>query len=146
MVDYEKMIKRFKSAEGLKQQWEQHLRECYRYAMPQRNTIDKWNPGQKKREYVFDSTAEDALEDFATRMESELVPPNLNWMKLEAGADVPEDEEEAVSNYLEETTDVVFNHIKSSNFSSQVHEAFLDLGVSTGARSEEHTSELQSPM
>jgi len=35
--------------------------------------------------------------------------------------------------YLEETTDILFNHIKSSNFSSQIHESFLDLGVSTGA-------------
>ena len=140
------MIKRFEAAKALKQQWEQHIRECYRYAMPQRNTIDDWNPGQKKREFVFDSTAEDSLEDFATRMESELVPPNINWMKLESGSDVPDDQEDKVNEYLDETTDIVFNHISSSNFSSQVHEAFLDLGVSTGALIVEAGDGIQSSL
>lgn len=133
MIEYEEVIKRFTAAKANKQLWESHLRECYRYAMPQRNTIDEHSPGQKKREFVFDSTAEDSLEDFATRMESELVPPNINWMKLEAGVEIPEEEQDQTTEYLEQTTDTVFNHINSSNFSSQIHEAFLDLGISTGA-------------
>jgi len=132
-TDVERLLKRVDAAKSKKALWEHHIRECYRYAMPQRNTIDSWSKGQKKREWQFDSTAEDALEDFATRMESELVPPNLHWMKLEAGTDVPDKEKEAVNTYLEDTTKTLFNHIKSSNFSSQIHEAFLDLGISTGA-------------
>ena len=115
-LKFEAMIKRFNAAKALKQGWEHHIRECYRYAMPQRNTIDKWNPGQKKREHVFDSTAEDALEDFATRMESELVPPNLNWMKLEAGTDIPEEEVENITNYLDETTKIVFNQSTGTSY------------------------------
>lgn len=146
MADYEKLIKRFSAAKANKQLWESHLRECYRYAMPQRNTIDDYSPGQKKREWVFDSTAEDSLEDFATRMESELVPPNINWMKLEAGVDIPEEEQDAITEYLEQTTDTVFNHINSSNFSSQVHEAFLDLGISTGALIVEPGDGIQSAL
>lgn len=133
MIEYEEVIKRFTAAKANKQLWESHLKECYRYAMPQRNTIDDYSPGQKKREFVFDSTAEDSLEDFATRMESELVPPNINWMKLEAGVETPPEEQDQITEYLEQTTDTVFNHINSSNFSSQIHEAFLDLGISTGA-------------
>jgi len=132
-TDYEKLIKRVNAAKANKALWEHHIRECYRYTMPQRNTIDKYSKGAKKREYVFDSTAEEALEDYATRMELELVPPNLYWMKLEVGTDIPEEEHEGANEYLEKTTEVVFNHIQSSNFSSQIHEAFLDLGISTGA-------------
>ena len=133
MADYEKIIKRLDAAKANKQQWEHHLRECYRYFMPERNTIDKLNVGQKKREWVFDSTAQDSLEDFAMRMESELIPSNTNWMKLEVGSDIPQDSVEKAEKYLDETTDIVFNHIRSSNFSSQAHESFLDLGISTGA-------------
>ena len=131
--NYEAIAKRVSAAKANKALWDDHIRECYRYAMPQRNTIDKWSKGSRKTEFLFDSTAQDSLEDFATRMESELVPPNINWMKLEAGTDITEDEEEQTNQYLEETTDILFNHIKSSNFSSQIHEAFLDLGISTGA-------------
>ena len=146
MLDYEKIIKRVDAAKASKALWESHFRECYRYAMPQRNTIDNWSKGAKKREFVFDSTAEDALEDFATRMESELVPPNLHFMKLEAGTEIPEDEAEGVNDYLDKTTDILFNHIKSSNFSSQVHEAFLDLGISTGALIVEPGDGIQSAL
>ena len=112
--------------------------------MPERNTIDERSKGAKKREYVFDSTAQSSLEDFATRMESELIPSNINWMKLESGSDIPENEEERTNAYLEEATDTVFNHIRSSNFSSQAHTAFLDLGISTGALIVEEGDGIQS--
>lgn len=146
MGKFEDTLKRYSAAKANKQLWESHLRECYRYAMPQRNTIDDWSPGQKKREFVFDSTAEDSLEDYATRMESELVPPNMEWIKLEAGTDIPEEEVDEVTQYLEETTKTVFNHIRSSNFSSQIHEAFLDLGISTGAIIVEPGNGIQSSL
>lgn len=133
MTDYQATLRRIEAARGNKQIWEDHLRQCYRYAMPERNTIDDYSPGQEKTEYVFDSTAIDALEDYANKMESQLVPPTVNWMVLESGTDIPEDQVEAVEEYLEETTDIVFDHIRSSNFSSQIHESFLDLGISTGA-------------
>ena len=145
-LDYEKMIRRFEQAKARKQSWDTHIKECYRYACPQRNTIDYKQPGAKKREWVFDSTAEDSLEDFASRMESELVPPNINWLKLEAGTDIPKDQQDKVNTYLEEVTEVVFQHIGSSNFSSQVHESFIDLGISTGALIVEAGDGIQSSL
>ena len=145
-ISYEKVIKRFEAAKANKLQWEHHIRECYRYFMPERNTIDDRSKGAKKREYVFDSTAQSSLEDFATRMESELIPSNINWMKLEAGSDIPENEEERTNEYLEEVTNTVFNHIRSSNFSSQAHTAFLDLGISTGAIIVEEGDGIQSSL
>ena len=143
-LEYDKISKRYEQAKSNKMSWDSHIRECYRYFMPERNTIDASGKGSKKREYVFDSTAQDSLEDFATRMESELIPSNLNWMKLESGSDIPEDAQEKTDAYLEESTDIVFNHIRSSNFSSQAHTAFLDLGISTGALIVEEGDGIQS--
>ena len=133
MTSYEDTIRRINAGRGNKQLWNDHLRECYRYAMPERNTIDDYSPGQEKREYVFDSTAIDGLEDYANRMESQVVPPSVNWMKLESGTDIPKEQVDEIDTALEEVTKIVFNHIRSSNFSSQIHESFLDLGISTGA-------------
>jgi len=141
---YNQIIKRFESAKANKQTWETHIRECYRYFMPERNTIDERQKGAKKREYVFDSTAQDSLEDFATRMESELIPSNVNWMKLESGSDIPKEKQDQTNEYLDETTDTVFGHIRSSNFASQAHTAFLDLGISTGALIVEEGDGIQS--
>ena len=132
-MTYESVNERLKAARGNKQLWESHLRECYEYALPARNTIDKYGKGQKKRNRVFDSTAEGALEDFANRMTALLVPNTTQWMKLEAGSETDPRQESQINQYLEETTKTVFKHINSSNFSSQVNEAFLDLGISTGA-------------
>lgn len=133
MTSYEAIMRRINSARGNKTLWEDHLRDCYRYAMPERNTIDTWSKGAKKRNDVYDATAIDSLEDYANRMESQLVPSTLAWMVLEAGTDIPEEEKQDVEEQLEMMTEILFNHIHSSNFSSQIHETFLDLGISTGA-------------
>ncbi len=130
---YEQIDKRVAAARADKALWDDHLRECYRFIMPERNTIDKWSRGDKKDEWVFDSTAIEAAEDYASRMASEVVPNNTQWMKLESGSDVPEEGADDINGYLEKSTDILFNHINSSNFAGQIHEAFLDSCISTGA-------------
>lgn len=132
-LDIENVLIRFSEAKARKLLWEDHIRECYRYALPERNTIDKWSPGTRKRQYVFDDTAVDALSDFASRLTATLVPNNTEWMKLEAGTEIPENEKEKVDKALEEITMKLFENINSSNFTSQMDTAFLDLGISTGA-------------
>lgn len=132
LFDYEQMMKRIDRARSNKRLWESHLRECYRYAMPERQTIDEFSKGQKKRDYVFDSTAIEAVEDFASRMESQIVPPWKTWLMLQPGSEVPEEQQQEVEEYLEEATDVIFEHINHSNFNAQIHETFLDLAISTG--------------
>lgn len=131
--EYERMMRRISAAKSNKLLWRSLHDECYSYFLPQKNLYDEVSPGQKKDRKVFDSTAEDALADYASRMEAQLVPPGRHWMILEAGTDVKEDEAERINPILEKITEIVFNHITSSNFSSQINEAFLDLGISTGA-------------
>ena len=133
MLTYEQIMKRVKKSRETREIWNQHFRECYRYTIPERQTFDNFSPGQKKREWVFDSTPVEALEDYANRMESQVTPAWRNWAKLDVGAEIPEDQEETIQQYLEEASDVLFHNIKHSNFNSQIHEAYLDLGISTGA-------------
>ena len=143
---YEQIDKRVSAARADKQLWEHHLRECYRYIMPELNTIDKWSKGAKKDEWVYDSTAIEAAEDYATRMAAEIVPANTQWMKLETGSDIPPEQSEDLNTYLEKSTDILFNHIDSSNFNSQAHETFLDLSISTGALICEEGDGIQSSL
>ena len=145
-LNYEEVYTRFAKAKANKQLWESHLRECYTYALPERNTIDQYSLGAKKRKEIFDSTAVDALEDFANRCVALLIPPSTKWMELESGSDIPQDQEERINKYLEETTDTVFTHLDASNFTSQMHDAFLDLGISTGAIVCEEGDNIQSAL
>ena len=144
MTTYEGMMRRIEAAKANRALWRNIHEECYDFFLPQKNNYSHKTPGQQKDEKVFDSTAQDALADYASRMEAQLVPPGREWMKLEAGTDVPEKEAEQVSKQLEDITKILFNHITSSNFSSQVNEAFLDLGISTGALIVEEGDGIQS--
>lgn len=147
LFNYDSMVGRINKARANKKaQWESHLRECYQYALPESQTFDHFSPGQKKREYVYDSTAEYALEDYASRLESQLVPAWRKWFMLEVGSEIPEEREQEVDEYLEEATEIIFHHINHSNFNGQIKETFLDLGISTGSLIVEEGDNIQSAL
>lgn len=129
------IMARYEDAWQRKQPWITHLQECYQYAIPHRDTFYDHTPGQKKTYKVYDSTAVLGVPTFATRLQSRLVPPWRNWSQLSVGPDVPPRirESSQISSQLAEATDVFFSHIHHSNHATQVHEAFQDLAVGTGA-------------
>jgi hypothetical protein len=145
-INYDRMMRRVSAAKANKENWRSQLDECYKYFMPDKNLYDDIAPGQEPVHQNFDSTAQDALSDYASRMESQLVPPGREWMKLEAGSEIPADQRDEIDKQLEATTEVVFQNINSSNFSSQINECFLDLGISTGALIVEEGDGIQSSL
>ena len=129
----DKIIKRVSKARSNKQRWDSILRDCYDYASPERQTIDDFSAGQQKRVRAYDSTAIEGLEQYASRLQQEIVPPWKTWANLIAGSEIPEESHLEANQYLEKQNDIIFDHIHHSNFSTQIHESFLDLGISTGA-------------
>ena len=135
MADYRTYYKRFSKAESEKSMILEDLKECYRYAMPssqvdgyegQANTLDRTPT-------VYDDTAKIALNKYANRTQAQIIPSWKTWAMLEAGSEIPEEQHEDINRQLEKITDVVFDHIHHSNFLAATHEAFKDLGISTGA-------------
>lgn len=139
--DAQALYDRFDKAKSRKwTTWYSHMRECYEYAIPQRETFFKYTPGQKKNTKVFDNTAIDGTPRFANRVQRSVVPPGQRWAKLVPGELVEEDQiieylgkEMTIAEALEKVTEKVFDYIHRSNFDTRVHEALLDLAVSTGA-------------
>lgn len=128
--------KRFKAAKGRKQPWIELLRECYEYALPQRETFYAHFQGEDRQREIYDSTAQVAVNRFVSRMQSILVPPWREWTKFVPGPDIPADQREDVElqRAFEEQTEIFFNHINHSNFITECAEAFGDLGTGgTGA-------------
>ena len=137
------LLKRFEKAKAKRNQnWWSHMSECYDFAAPQRETFNHHGAGAKKNVDNADSTAVVALETFASRLQSYMVPPWQKWALISLGASVPDEvgeqqvqfegKEMTVNEALEVTTDIVFEYIHRSNFDTKVFEALLDLGVSTG--------------
>ena len=129
------VLKRFDLAKKRKTQWQELYEEALEYAAPHRETFtsDLDTPGQDKmgRGLVFDSTALDSMQKFASNLQSSLVPPFKDWIRLKPGSAVAE--EEGLEEILKEVTKVFFSHIHNSNFDTQIAESFLDLAVGTGA-------------
>lgn len=128
----EDLCKRVDKARQRKFLWESLMRDAFRYSVPNREIFyDTQTPGQTKTHQIFDDTAVLAANEFSNRLEAVLVPAWQDWAKLTPGAEVEEDAKSKIQPKLDEQTDVLFRHIHHSNFSVRVHEAFLDLSVTT---------------
>jgi len=130
-MDADRILKRINKAKEKKLLREGELQDAYRYVLPTRDTINK--TGVVERGVKFDSTASNAIEKYATKLQNLLTPSWEEWLKFQPGNDVPKEEQGQLQEKLDELSDVVFSHIHHSNFYTAEHEAFLDLGISTGA-------------
>lgn len=127
-----KYIERYQKAKAFREQWVPLFEECYEYALPQRESFYYEEAGQRRDDRIFDETAVVGVQEFASRLQSGLVPNFARWADLTAGSEVPPEQREAVDNELDEVTEYIFEVLQSSNFSQEVHESFLDLAVGTG--------------
>ena len=125
-------IERYKKAKAFRENWVPLFEECYEYALPQRESFYYEEAGQRRDEKIFDETAVVGVQEFASRLQSGLVPNFARWADFVSGSEVPPDQREAVDNELDEVTEYVFEVLQNSNFSQEVHESFMDLAVGTG--------------
>jgi len=136
MMTPEQIIKRHELAQRRKDNWRQIYEDCYEFALPQRNLYDGYyegggSPGQNKMVRVFDSTAINATQRFANRIQSGLFPPYGRWCRLEPGSDIPEERRIETQAVLDIYADKMFALLRQSNFDLAMGEFLLDLAVGT---------------
>lgn len=129
----EDLIKRSKSAENTFNLWRTIHQEAMDYSTPQRETFTTNAKGQTKGRFVYDSTAVEGAEQFASRIQGSLLPSWQQWADLVAGEDVPKEEEQAVNTALSEATKKIFTNLNHSNFDTEITPALKDLSIGTGA-------------
>jgi hypothetical protein len=125
-------LERYNKAKAYRENWVPLFEECYEYALPQRESFYYETPGQRRDERIFDETAVVGVQEFASRLQSGLVPNFARWADLIAGSEIPQDQREGIDEALDEVTEYVFEILQNSNFSQEVHESFMDLAVGTG--------------
>ena len=125
-------IQRYQKSKAFRERWVPLFEECYEYALPQRESFYSETPGERRDDKIFDETAVVGVQEFASRLQSGIVPNFARWADLMSGSEVPKDQREAIDNELDEVTDYVFEVLQNSNFSQEVHESFMDLAVGTG--------------
>jgi len=128
----QKYMKLYETAKSKRENFVPLFDECYEYALPQRESFYYETIGQRRDDKIFDETAVVGVQEFASRLQSGLVPNFARWADLTAGSEIPKENRDAVNNDLDNVTDYVFEVIQNSNFSQEVHESFMDLAVGTG--------------
>lgn len=118
-------------ADQQKQNWVPMLRDAYEFALPMRNLYEVTQPGAEKMDRVFDSTAINSTQKFATRMQAGIVPPFQKWQTFEPGTEVPEGLRPAVIKKLQKVREQFFTLIHNSNFDTSSSEFFMDLASGT---------------
>ncbi len=127
-LDPNKVIERYRRAKTRRSLWEGHWRECYEYALPQREgVIDPANPGAKKGTRLYDATATDAVDQLAASLLSELIPPWGRWFDFKPGKEAPEEQHAEMAKILERSASVLQGNFDRSNFAVEMHQCYLDL-------------------
>ena len=127
-----KYLDSYSKCKAKREKWVPLFEECYEYALPQAESFYYSESGQRNDEKIFDETAVVGVQEFASRLQSGLVPNFARWADLMSGSEIPPEQRDTVDNDLDEVTDYVFEVLQNSNFSQEVHESFLDLAVGTG--------------
>lgn len=129
-----RLVRRFQAAKTAHQDWEDLWQQCYDYALPARKGFTRTDSaGKKLTDKAYDMTAAVSLQEFASRLQAGMTPTFARWSKLMPGEHVDPKQHAAVEAKLEEITESLYRVIHRSNFDSQIHESYLDLGVGTGS-------------
>ena len=127
-----KLLNRYNHAKAIKDLWLPTFEECYEYALPQRESFYTESIGRRRSDRIFDETAVVGVQEFASRLQSGIVPNFARWADFVAGSEIPKEEQREVNLLLDQVTEYVFEILQNSNFSQEVHETFLDCAVGTG--------------
>lgn len=108
--------------------WDNHWDLVSRYVLPRKDRIYGQGPdGGRRNQYVFDTTPIHANEILASALNGMFVSNVDNWLELETG--IPELDEDTENRlWFQDTARRVLKAYSESNFYTEMHEAFLDLG------------------
>ena len=69
-----KYLEQYESAKVKRENFVPLFEECYEYALPQRESFYSETIGQRRDDKIFDETAVVGVQEFASRLQSGLVP------------------------------------------------------------------------
>jgi hypothetical protein len=103
--------------------------ECLQYIIPRKGDVISTRPaGDKRGNELFDSTAIHSNELLAAALHGMLTNPAQKFLELFMG-DPDLDGDEDIRKWCQLTSDKMFNILNNSNFQTEIHEIYLDLGA-----------------
>ena len=123
--------KQHESMKVMHSNWTTLWGEVTKIFMPNKDDIHTWrdsaSKGQEKHNKLFDGSPEHANELLASALHSFLTNPASHWFGFTTG-DREIDKIQRVKLYLQKFVRAVHVELNNSNFQSEIHEIYLDLG------------------
>ena len=127
----EAILRRHGSMVTARMPWESHWSQIARRVLPRQDAFNREHaPGNRRTEYIHDSTAPIALDRFAAAMEGLAAPRGQRWHGL-AHPDPRLSAKPNVKAYFEAVTDILCEtrYSASSGFATQFHECMVGTGA-----------------
>jgi len=115
---------------GDRHNWDSHWQEALDLIIPRKRNVFSFRsqaPGEKRQTRVYDASPIQANALLSSALHGMLTNPATQWFGLKTGIDEI-DGLDSVKKYLQLTTRRMIQIFNSSNFHSEVHEVYLDLG------------------
>lgn len=139
---HEMLVKRYKSAKGVADEWTSILEACFHYAVPFRNKFyqpSKDIQGEMKNSRVYDTTAVESTKVFVSKLQDTMTPPQTQWGFYDVDTEAAKQGDWSDSDI--ETAQIeanlymrkLFNYIHKSNFDVTVNECYYDLAIGTAS-------------
>ena len=124
-----RLIGRWQTLKTNRSNWEQQWQEVLKFTLPHKAfvTRQRETQGQRVDADLFDSTGRRSNQILAAGFHGNLTNPSARWFRLR----IQEQEINAlrdVKSWLADTEDRMFDVLNGSNFTQQIHQAYLDLG------------------
>lgn len=123
----QELIKKFDKAKSNRVNWDRYWKEISEYFIPRKSDVYGAHvSGQKKEQYLYDSTSVHAAELLASALHGMLTNPSLTWFGLTTG-DEKLDSQKRVREWLQTSVQKMIQVLNNSNFQTEIHELYLDL-------------------
>lgn len=126
-----KILADFRRAQGERSLWATTWQEVAELVVPNRATFTtEFTQGQLRRRRIYDATAEEANDTFASGMQANLTPRTARWFNLvPANRDLREQKEVKVWLYTVQNELFRLINEPKANFHSAMHMIYADLGA-----------------
>jgi hypothetical protein len=122
------LLKRFGKLKSQRQNWESHWQEVADYMMPRKADVTKTrSQGDKRTEVIFDSSPLHAVELLSASLHGMLTNPSTPWFSLKFKNIDGGEDEDAANEWLEDTTEKMYEVFNRSNFQQEIFELYHDL-------------------
>ena len=121
------LLKRFGKLKAQRQNWESHWQEVADYMMPRKADVTKTrSKGDKRTELIFDSSPLHAVELLSASLHGMLTNPATPWFSLKF-KNIDMMDEDVANEWLEDTTEKMYEAFNRSNFQQEIFELYHDL-------------------